>query len=284
MESAVASRDYDRVARAIRFLNDRRQDRPGLDEVAAAVGLSPFHFQRLFRRWAGISPKRFLQVLTSEHAKSLLRGSAGVLDASLETGLSGPGRLHDMFVTLDAVTPGDYKSRGAGLAIEYGEAPTPFGAAFLAMTRHGVCGMEFVDEAGGAGAAEGRLAASWPGARLERSRTAARDAAARIFDRGRGRGPLPLFVRGTNFQVQVWRALINVPPGRAVAYGDLARAVGKPDAARAVGAAVGANPTAYLIPCHRVIRATGALGGYRWGPTRKQAILAWEGTWAVQAP
>jgi len=276
MNAAVAPRDFERVAQAIRYLDEHREEQPGLDEVAGAIGLSPFHFQRLFRRWAGISPKRFLQVLTAEHAKTMLRDSASLLDTSLETGLSGPGRLHDVFVALEAMTPGDYKAEGAGLDIEFGAAATPFGTALIARTQRGVCGLEFLEPEEDAGPGEAALRRRWPGARWLRRDATAREVASRIFVRKSAPEPLTLLVRGTNFQVQVWRALLRVPPGRVVAYGDLARGVGNPGASRAVGAAVASNPVAYLIPCHRVIRSTGAVGGYRWGTERKLAMLAWE--------
>lgn len=264
--------EYERIERAIRYLESHASEQPGLDEVAAAAGLSPFHFQRLFRRWAGVSPKRFLQLLTVEHAKHLLAGSASVLDAAFEAGLSGPGRLHDHFVTLEAVSPGEYKHGGAGLEIRHGVHPSPFGLALVGETDRGVCALAFVDR-GGEPAALDWLRSSWPEARLAADPAATRATVRRIFER---RGPTPLLVSGTNFQVQVWRALLAIPPGRVCSYGRLARAVGRPGAARAVGAAVGANRISYLIPCHRVIRAVGALGGYRWGTRRKRAMLAWE--------
>lgn len=268
--------DYQRIAHAIDYLARHRERQPGLEELAAELGLSPFHCQRLFRRWAGISPKRFLQYLTVAHAKRLLAESQSVLETSLAGGLSGPSRLHDHFVTLEAVTPGEFRRRGEGLVIRYGVHDSPFGPMLLAVTGRGVCGLSFLDGQ----ALETRLKAlaeSWPEARLVADRAATGAVAVRIFaarpDAGR---PLHLLVRGTNFQVRVWQALLDIPPGTLCSYRQLAGAVGRPAAARAVGAAVGANPIGYLIPCHRVIRGSGALGGYRWGLTRKQALQAWE--------
>lgn len=266
--------DYRRVEAAIAFLDRELPQQPELAEVAAAVGLSPFHFQRLFRRWAGVSPKRFLQLLTVEHAKALLEEDASVLDAALDSGLSGPGRLHDHFVTLEAVTPGEFKRRGEGLEIAWGVHPSPFGPVFVAATGRGLCQAAFLGFDGDPSEEEARLARSWSAATLRRDDDATGSWAARLFDHGTGR--TPLLVQGTNFQVQVWRALLRIPEGRVASYGQIARVVGRPRAARAVGAAVGANPVAVMIPCHRVIRGLGAAGGYRWGEHRKRALLGWE--------
>lgn len=266
------SRDYARIERAIRHLERHAGDQPELAEVAAAAGLSPYHFQRLFTRWAGVSPKRFVELLTVEHAKDLLRSRASVLDAALAVGLSGPGRLHDRFVALEAATPGEFKAGGAGLTIRWGIHASPFGAVFAALTARGVCRLAFVDDEA---AEREALAAAWPGARLVRDDGVTAAVAAAVFA-GNGGAKPPLWVRGTNFQVAVWRALLRVPEGAVCTYGDLAAAIGRPSAARAVGQAVGANPVACLIPCHRVIRTIGALGGYRWGAQRKRALLAWE--------
>lgn len=265
--------DGARVTQAIRFLESRWRDQPGLDEVAASVGLSGPHFQRLFKRWAGVSPKRFLQFLTAEHARSLLASSPSVLDVAYETGLSGPGRLHDLTVNVYALTPGEVRRRGAGVTVRYGFHPSPFGECLLARTERGVCALSFVSEVGrAAGLAD--LAARWPGAGLRRDAHGTRDVAERVF--ADGADATPLDVRGTNFQVRVWEALLRVGEGALVAYGDLARAVGQPQAARAVGAAVASNRIAWLIPCHRVIRASGVLGPYRWGSATKKALVGWE--------
>ena len=278
------SSDYTRVEHAIRFLDEYRHARPSLAEVAAEVGLSEFHFQRLFTRWAGISPKRFLQFQTLAHVRTLLRESRSVLDATYDAGLSGPARLHDLVVTIDAVTPGEVRRLGAGLEIDYGIHPTPFGDALVALTARGVCALVFVDAAaGGRAGAVRQLEGQWPGALLRANAEATAPVVRRIFARGGDdsagppeQGQLSLLVRGTNFQVKVWEALLRVPEGAAVTYESLAGAVGAPTATRAVASAVGRNPVAYLIPCHRVIRKTGAFGDYRWGAARKRAMLGWE--------
>ncbi|MFZ5559118.1 MAG: methylated-DNA--[protein]-cysteine S-methyltransferase [Pseudomonadota bacterium] len=279
LTTADESRDYARIERAIRYLEAHAGRQPGLGDVAAAVGLSPYHFQRLFTRWAGVSPKRFLGLLTVAHARRLLQSSASVLDAALAVGLSGPGRLHDQFVALEAATPGEVKTGGAGLEIRWGVHASPFGEVLVALTPRGVCRMAFLG-AGDEAAERDALAAAWPGAAVRRDDAGTASVARAVF--AGVPGPTPrLWVRGTNFQVAVWRALLRVPEGAVCTYGDLAAAIGRPGAARAVGQAVGANPVAYLIPCHRVIRGVGGLGGYRWGPERKRAMLAWE---AARAP
>lgn len=280
---------YRRIAEAIRFLEHRAPEQPSLAEVAAAVDLSPHHFQRLFRRWAGVSPKRFLQFLTVEHAKEHLARELSVLEASLEVGLSGPSRLHDHFVALEAVTPGEYKSRGAGLQLRYGVHGTAFGDALLVTSPRGLAGLHFLD-----GPAEearervrGELQRDWSGADLVEDPTSTAPWSERLDRILQGvlgpaeempaePDPFPLLVRGTNFQVQVWKALLSIPPGNLASYDAIARAIGRPRAVRAVANAIGANPVAWLIPCHRVLRAGGALGGYRWGTVRKRAMLGWE--------
>jgi AraC family transcriptional regulator of adaptative response/methylated-DNA-[protein]-cysteine methyltransferase len=267
--------DYDRIARAVEFIAANAEAQPGLAEVAAHARLSPFHFQRLFSRWAGVSPKRFLQIVTVERAKQLLAaGRESLLGASETLGLSSSSRLHDHFVTLEAMTPDEYRREGKGLAIRHGEADTPFGKAFIAWTPRGLCALSFTDGEP-RGAAIENLRQAWPAALLSRDAAEARRLAERVFG-SRSATPLPILVRGTNFQVAVWRALLAIPEGRLVAYGDIAAAIGRPNAVRAVGSAVGANPCAYVIPCHRVIRESGALGGYRWGLTRKQTMQARE--------
>jgi AraC family transcriptional regulator of adaptative response/methylated-DNA-[protein]-cysteine methyltransferase len=269
--------DYERIARAIEFIAANAGAQPELPEIAARAKLSPFHFQRLFSRWAGVSPKRFLQVVTVERAKRLLdEGRESLLGASETLGLSSSSRLHDHFVTLEAMTPDEYRRQGQGIDIRHGEAETPFGRAQLAWTQRGLCALSFIDrETDRAQLAD--LQQAWPGATLTRDAVAARRLAERVFDAGSsGARPLSVLVRGTNFQVAVWRALMAIPEGRLAAYGDVAAAIGRPRAVRAVGSAVGANPCAFIIPCHRVIRESGTLGGYRWGPTRKRAMQAWE--------
>ncbi len=272
---AAASGDYARIDAAIGYLNARYLDQPGLDAVARHVGLSPYHFQRLFRRWAGISPKRFVQYLTLEHAKRALADSQSVLDAGFDAGLSGPGRLHDLFVTCEAMTPGEYKARAAGLVVRHGVHPSPFGPCLVMATERGVCGLAFVavDEVETTLA---ELAAPWTRARLVEDHDVAAGFVARAFAPAAGAGPIHLSVRGTNFQIRVWEALLRIPPGRVVSYQALAHHLGKPTAARAVAGAVAANPVSFLIPCHRVIRQSGVVSGYRWGRARKQAMLGWE--------
>lgn len=272
--------DYDTVAQAIRFLKKEFRTQPTLDDVARHVGLSPFHFQRLFSRWAGVSPKRFLQFLTVEHAKDRLRQSQAVLSAALEVGLSGPARLHDLFVTTEGVTPGEFKRLGDQLLIQWGIHPTRFGPVLLGATGRGICHLAFLASEDADGSrARTELGRSWPRARFTRSQEETRNLLDRIFRSGTShqpQGPLSLFLKGTNFQLRVWNALLRIPPGHLSTYGRLAAAVGSPGSARAVGSAVGRNPIGYLIPCHRVIREEGDLGGYRWGVDRKAAILGWE--------
>ena len=267
---------YATVAAVIRYLLRHAGEQPDLAALARHAGLSEFHLQRTFGDWAGISPKRFLQFLTKEHAKAALRASADVLDASLAAGLSGPGRLHDLLVACEAVTPGEVRALGARLVIHHGLAGTPFGRALVAWTSRGVCHLRFADA--GEPAALEDLAREWPRATLVREPAGAAALAARIFApvAARRDTPLRVMLRGTNFQIMVWQALLRLPEGALVAYGDLARALAHPGAARAVAGAVARNPVACLIPCHRVIRETGALGGYRWGLERKAALLARE--------
>jgi len=284
--------DYRRVERAIGYIAANVRDQPTLEEVADHLGMSRFHVQRLFTRWAGVSPKRFLQYVTLEHAKRLLRDSETVLEASWGAGLSGSGRLHDLFVTVEAMTPGEYRQGGGGLEIAWGIHPTPFGEALFAVTERGLTSLTFVAAERPDGALE-RLAENLPGAALREDAAVTAPVVRRVFGRPEAAasvadspairpaeegGPprLHLHLRGTNFQLRVWEALLRVPPGAAVRYGDVARALGRPRAARAVGGAVGRNPVAVVIPCHRVLRRDGGVGGYRWGDTRKRALLGWE--------
>ncbi len=268
--------DYARIADAIRFIASQVARQPTLDEIAAHVHLSPFHFQRLFSRWAGVTPKRYLQVLTLERAKALLQESRPLLEVADTLGLSSGSRLYDHFVQLEAVTPGEYKQRGAGLVIDHGVHDTPFGQAFVALTPRGVCNFSFLDDQ----APEAPLAAlaqRWPAAELREAPSRTQEVIHTMFDGSKTPDrPLSLHVSGTNFQISVWRALLQIPPAKVVSYAQVASAVGNPKAARVVGLAVGANPVALMIPCHRVIQQNGRLGGYHWGETRKQAIHAWE--------
>jgi AraC family transcriptional regulator of adaptative response/methylated-DNA-[protein]-cysteine methyltransferase len=272
----MSESDFTRCARAITFLCSRAQDQPGLSEIAAQAGVSEFHFQRMFTRWAGISPKRFLQFLTLQEAKGHLRDSLSLLEASQEVGLSSPSRLHDLFLTLEGITPGQYKAGAAGLTLRWTRVETPFGEAVLAAHGERLCALSFLAE--GLDAALADLAERWPGADLRQDQDGLAPLVQALADRfGSGpRRPLALLLQGSPFQLKVWEALLRIPEGRVVAYGDLARSLGEPGAARAVGSALGRNPIAYLIPCHRVIQASGALGGYRWGLDRKRALLALE--------
>lgn len=272
------SREFTRMTRAIEFIEREYHRQPKLAQIARYVGLSEFHFNRLFRRWTGLTPKQYLAEVTSRAAGEALVSESSVMDAALSVGLSGGGRLHDLTVTLDAMSPGEIRARGAGVAIRFGQASTPFGTAFIAETPRGLCRLSFVDGRSHASDLE-ELRAAWPKARFERDDARAAQLAAAIWNRGeaaRSSVTLPLAVTGTNFQVQVWRALLELDPGESVTYSALARKLGKPNAARAVGSAVGANPIGWVIPCHRVLRAGGKLGGYRWGPARKQMIHRWE--------
>jgi AraC family transcriptional regulator of adaptative response/methylated-DNA-[protein]-cysteine methyltransferase len=268
--------DYARVERAIAFLSEHRRAQPDLAELAAHLDLSPAHTQRLFRRWAGVSPKRFVQFLTVEYAKRRMRDTADLLGLALGAGLSGPGRLHDLFVTMEALSPGEFRRAAAGLTLTWGLGATPFGRALVVNSPRGICHLGFVEPGAGPGAAAD-LAERWPRAHLVRDDAAAQALLQGVF----GTGPaaesrLRLWVAGSNFQVQVWRALLRVPPGGLLSYGALAAAAGQRGAARAVGSAVARNPVAWLIPCHRVLRETGEFGQYHWGAGRKRAICAWE--------
>jgi AraC family transcriptional regulator of adaptative response/methylated-DNA-[protein]-cysteine methyltransferase len=268
--------DYLRIEQAILYLENHYQDQPGLEEVAASVGLSEYHFQRLFTRWAGVSPKRFLQFLTKEGAKGLLDQSENLLDTTHQVGLSSLGRLHDLFVTTEAVTPGEYKSRGAGVTIRYGIHPTPFGKCLIATTERGISHLSFVQTS--EGDAIDSLVTEWNQAKMIEDYRSTVSLIEPIFDlRYNQRGkPLHVHLRGTNFQLKVWEALLAVPAGAVTTYEGIAARIGKPGATRAVGTAVGHNPIAVLIPCHRVIRKVGEFGNYRYGALRKKALLARE--------
>jgi AraC family transcriptional regulator of adaptative response/methylated-DNA-[protein]-cysteine methyltransferase len=265
--------DYERIREAIAYIEENAVEQPSLDDVAAHVGLSPYHFQRLFQRWAGVSPKRFLQHVTAERAKELLRESESVLDTAFAVGLSGSGRLHDLLVTTEAMTPGEYGAAGSGVEIRYGIHDTPFGTCVIGLTDRGICFLRFADPAG-IDAIIDQTSREWHGASLERDDTRTQVIAETIFDLAEGgQTPLSVHLRGTNFQLEVWEGLLRVPEGAVISYGDLAARLGMPTSTRAVASAVGANPVAYLIPCHRVLRSSGALGGYRWGTERKLVML-----------
>jgi AraC family transcriptional regulator of adaptative response/methylated-DNA-[protein]-cysteine methyltransferase len=278
--SHLDARDFQRIARAIAYVDAHWREQPSLAALARAAGLSRFHFSRLFRRWAGISPRQYLQHVTGLAAKAQLRGRAAVLDAALAAGLSGPGRLHDLIVTLEAMSPAEYARGGEGVRIECGFAPTPFGLMLCGRTARGICHLGFEPGADRT-RAERVLRAEWPRATLHWSDAVAAELARRLWmPRSRrertGADPVRLHVRGTNFQLRVWRALLRLDAETRRSYGELALGLGVSGAARAVGQAVAANPIAWIIPCHRVLRGSGALGGYRWGLERKRTMLAWE--------
>jgi AraC family transcriptional regulator of adaptative response/methylated-DNA-[protein]-cysteine methyltransferase len=278
MEStSVRSQDYRLIEQAIRFIETNAARQPELGEVAAAVGMSEFHFQRTFTRWAGISPKRFLQFLTKENAKKLLADSENLLETTHQVGLSSLGRLHDLFVSAEAVTPGEFKTHGAGVTIRYGIHPTPFGKCLIATTERGICHLSFVQTS--EGDAVDNLVAGWSEAKMIEDGKATAPLVAPIFDLGgRGHERLRLHLRGTNFQIKVWEALLQIPLGAVTTYEGIASRIGKPTALRAVGTAVGHNPVAVLIPCHRVLRKDGEFGNYRYGSARKKALLVREMT------
>lgn len=271
--TAESNRDYQRIERAIGWVEAHWRDQPSLADVAAQVALSPAHFDRMFTRWAGVSPLRFARFLSKEYALGRLEAGASVLDAALDAGLSGPGRLHDLMVTCEAVTPGEAGNGAAGVRIRYGFANTPFGRCLVATTDRGICRIEFVtDEEDSMITA--RLHAAWPGANYAEAQSHAEEVARCVFSHTVG--SMRVHLRGTNFQIQVWQALMRIPSGELTTYGHIAKAIGSPEACRAVGTAVGANPISVLIPCHRVIRKTGAFGSYRWGAARKLALCGRE--------
>ena len=274
--------DYQRVAQAIDYLEANFRRQPTLDEIAAGVHLSKYHFQRLFKEWAGISPSQFMQFLTIEYAKQRLVASQSVYDAALDAGLSGAGRLHDLFVTFEGITPGEYKKRGSGLQITYGFHDTPFGKCLLASTERGICNLSFVSK--GELAAVEQLESDWPQAEFTEDSLQTQVIVNQIFSPlpGKQSRPFHLLLKGTNFQINVWRALLAIPVGAMVSYQDVAAFIGKPNATRAVASAIAHNPVGYLIPCHRVIRKSGDIQGYRWGTTRKRVILGWEASYQYQ--
>ena len=279
-----SSEDYLRIEQAIMYLEDHYKDQPSLEEVAANIGLSEYHFQRLFTRWAGVSPKRFLQFLTKEGAKEFLDKSENLLDTTHQVGLSSLGRLHDLFVTTEAVSPGEYKSHGEGVTVRYGLHASPFGKCLVAVTERGICHLGFVPTS--EGVAIDNLVADWKNARMIEDNRGTAPLIEPIFDlRVSDRGkPLNIHLRGTNFQLKVWEALLKIPTGAVTTYEGLAERIGRPTASRAVGSAVGHNPIAVLIPCHRVIRKVGEFGNYRYGALRKKALLAYESVIASPEP
>lgn len=270
--------DYSTVRRVIEMITEDYREQPGLDDIAGRLGQSPTQLQKTFTRWAGLSPKAFLQAVTLDHAKRLLRQEElPLLETSFEVGLSGPGRLHDLFVTHEAMSPGEWKARGAGLTIRYGLHPSPFGGALVMITDRGLAGLAFTDEPDG-GDAFADMSSRWPNAHYVGDQEATAAYAERIFDPERWdpKAPLRVVLIGSDFQVRVWEALLRIPMGCAVTYSSIAERLGQPTASRAVGAAVGRNPISFVVPCHRALGKSGALTGYHWGLTRKRAMLGWE--------
>jgi AraC family transcriptional regulator, regulatory protein of adaptative response / methylated-DNA-[protein]-cysteine methyltransferase len=273
----AALRDYDSVRRAIAFISERWRAQPTIEAMADAAGVTPDELHHLFRRWAGLTPKAFMQALTLDHAKNLLRDSASVLDAALDSGLSGPGRLHDLFVTHEAMSPGEWKNGGAGMTLRYGFHPSPFGTAIVIATERGLAGLAFADS-GGEQAALADMRGRWPNATYVEDYLSTAPLAQRIFvpKLWRADQPLRVVLIGTDFEVRVWETLLKIPMGKAVCYSDIANTINAPKASRAVGAAVGKNPVSFVVPCHRALAKDGKLTGYHWGITRKQAMLGWE--------
>jgi AraC family transcriptional regulator, regulatory protein of adaptative response / methylated-DNA-[protein]-cysteine methyltransferase len=274
---ARAADDYAVVCRAIAHIRGHWRDQPSIDTIAEAAGVTPDDLHHLFRRWAGLTPKAFLAALTIDHARGLLRDSASVLDTAYEVGLSGPGRLHDLFVTHEAMSPGEWKTGGEGLGMHFGFHPSPFGKALVIATERGLAGLAFAD-AGGEAAALADMQRRWPAASYEEDAARTQALAQRIFDPKLWRAdrPLRVVLIGTDFEVRVWQTLVSIPLGKATTYSGIAQHLGKPTAARAVGAAVGKNPISFVVPCHRVLGKRGDLTGYHWGITRKCAMLGWE--------
>ncbi|MGY3531586.1 AraC family transcriptional regulator of adaptative response/methylated-DNA-[protein]-cysteine methyltransferase [Bradyrhizobium embrapense] len=274
---SAALRDYDSVRRAIAFISEHWRAQPTIEAMADAAAVTPDELHHLFRRWAGLTPKAFMQALTLDHAKSLLRDSASVLDAALDSGLSGPGRLHDLFVTHEAMSPGEWKTGGGGMTLRYGFHPSPFGTAIVIATDRGLAGLAFADP-GDEQTAFADMKRRWPNATYVEDTAGTTALAQRVFDTKLWRAdqPLRVVLIGTDFEVRVWETLLKVPMGRAVSYSDIACKINSPRASRAVGAAVGRNPVSFVVPCHRALGKSGALTGYHWGITRKQAMLGWE--------
>jgi AraC family transcriptional regulator of adaptative response/methylated-DNA-[protein]-cysteine methyltransferase len=272
-----AASDYEIVQRAIAYTTENFRTQPQVDAIAHAAGTDPRRLNELFRRWCGLSPNVFLQSVTLDNARKILRESPNILDASYELGLSGPGRLHDLFVTHESMSPGEWKTGGEGLTVYYGFHPSPFGSALIMATDRGLCGLAFAD-GGGERAALDDMKSRWPNARYAEDSARTVPYAQRIFDSGKWKADTPLRVVliGTDFEIRVWETLLKIPLGRATTYSDIAQKLERPKAARAVGAAVGKNPISFVVPCHRVVGKSGALTGYHWGLTRKRAMLGWE--------
>ena len=285
MNRTSGMHDYQMVRTALSYISENWREQPSLEKIAAQTGLSPFHFQRLFTRWAGLSPKAFLQAVTLDHTKNMLRDSASILEATFEAGLSGPGRLHDLFVTHEGMTPGTYKARGDGLVIQYGFHPSPFGTALVMVTGNRLAGLAFADE-GDEEIVLNDMISRWPAAIYKPDEPATAPFIDRIFtpENWQAERPLKIVLIGTDFEIRVWETLLKIPLGRAATYSDIARHLNKPSAARAVGTAVGKNPVSFVVPCHRVMGKSGGLCGYHWGLTRKRAIIGWEAGVVSQQP
>jgi AraC family transcriptional regulator, regulatory protein of adaptative response / methylated-DNA-[protein]-cysteine methyltransferase len=270
-------KDYDLVKHTLAFISENWREQPSLEVLAGQAGVSDAHLQRLFTRWAGLSPKAFLQAVTLDHAREMLKDSTSILDASYELGLSGPSRLHDLFVTHMGMSPGIYKAKGRGLALTYGFHDSPFGRALVMVTSEGLAGLAFADE-GGEASALADMTQRWPEAQYTENPAATAATARRIFEPSNWTQgePLRVVFIGTDFEIRVWETLTRIPFGKATTYSDIAAHLGKPNAARAVGTAVGKNPVSFVVPCHRVLGKSGGLCGYHWGLTRKRAILGWE--------
>ncbi|MFT3988742.1 methylated-DNA--[protein]-cysteine S-methyltransferase [Aestuariivirga sp.] len=273
----TSPQDYELVRQSLAFLTENWREQPSLEQLASKSGMNPQYLQRVFTRWAGLSPKAFLQAITIDHAREMLRNSASVLDTAYEVGLSGPGRLHDLFVTHEGMTPGFYKAKGKGLTIRWGFHDCPFGRALVMVTEMGLCGLAFADH-GTERAALADMMKRWPEADYVEDTRATGPVAQRIFETGNWQPEQPLRVVfiGSDFEIRVWETLLRIPLGAATTYSDIAAHLGKPSAARAVGTAVGKNPISFVVPCHRVLGKSGSLCGYHWGLTRKRAILGWE--------
>jgi AraC family transcriptional regulator, regulatory protein of adaptative response / methylated-DNA-[protein]-cysteine methyltransferase len=266
--------DYERIAKAIEYIEANYRNQPGLEEIAKEVYLSPFHFQRLFKEWAGVSPKKFLQYISLQHAKTLLRQHVSLAEASYETGFSGTSRLHDLFITIEGMTPGEYKTGGQGLTIEYSFANIPFGEIIIASTAKGICNLFFADDRK---IALNELIRQWPNAVIKENKNEKQENILSFFNNDwNSLQKIKLHLKGTDFQLKVWEALLKIPFGRLSAYSSVAEIINKPAASRAVGSAIADNPVAFLIPCHRVIKSTGITGDYHWGSIRKKAIIGWE--------
>jgi AraC family transcriptional regulator, regulatory protein of adaptative response / methylated-DNA-[protein]-cysteine methyltransferase len=266
--------DYQRIEKAIHFIKENFRQQPELNDVAKSVFLSPFHFQRMFKEWAGVSPKRFLQYISVEHAKNLLKQNVSIADTTYETGLSSPGRLHDLFITIEGMTPGEYKNHGDNLHIHYSYAETPFGDVLIASTRKGICHLGFAENKNDSLKS---LKALFPAASFEQKTDLLQQNALKVFsDDWSNLQQIKLHLKATPFQIKVWQALLHIPFGSVSSYSSLAKNINEPDASRAVGTALGNNPVAYLIPCHRIIKSNGVKGEYHWGSVRKTAILGWE--------